>query len=184
MLRVPLTFELAASVLAADITHDGTSWKSSPCGSGSNVRPHSWDSSPCGSGSTVCPHSWESSLCGSGSTVRPHSWESSPCGSDSTVRPHSWSTGTQTEPSSQCGSTLKYCSRRRTTRVKNFVEITLRMTCNLQNLRKFRPAKFKCYTRSMCIQSRSVYLRSLLFAGTNFSELGMQLIWRVLILAF
>ena len=27
-------------------------------------------------------------------------------------------------------------------------------------------------------------LRSLLFAGTNFSELGMQRIWQVLILAF
>ena len=27
-------------------------------------------------------------------------------------------------------------------------------------------------------------LRSLLFAGTNISELGMQRIWRVLILAF
>ena len=32
--------------------------------------------------------------------------------------------------------------------------------------------------------SDNTTLRSLLFAGTNFSELGMQRIWRVLILAF
>ena len=48
-------------------------------------------------------------------------------------------------------------SCRRTTLVKIFVEIISRMTCNSQNSRKFRPAKFKRYT---VIPSHALFQRA------------------------
>ena len=50
----------------------------------------------------------------------------------------------QSHQASRRARTLEYCPR--TTRVKIFVEIISRMTCNSRNSRKFRPAKFKRYT--------------------------------------
>ena len=60
----------------------------------------------------------------------------------------------QSHQASRRARTLEYCphSCRRTTRVKIFVEIISRMTCNSRNSRKFRPAKFKRYTVALMSQ--------------------------------
>ena len=79
---------------------------------------------------------------------------------------------------------LVRCPRscRCTTLVKIFVEIISRMTCNLRNSRKFRPAKFKHYTvihstfqDPQYALEATYWLGNILLTCTNLFSISMQL---------
>ena len=63
-----------------------------------------------------------------------------------TVHLHCWSAQTARAIKLAVARNTVHGSCRRTTRVKIFVKIISRMTCNSPNLRKFRPTNFKRYT--------------------------------------